>query len=337
MEQDPGAVAHDSDAPAPAGRVVEQVPRNLVAALDIGGTKIAAGLVDERGGVGERVVIPTPSGRPGEILLGAVNDALTQLVRSVLWPRVGALGIASAGPVNAAEGTVSPVNIPGWRDFPLVRGVRQVVGRLPVTLVGDGVAMAAAEQAAGAARGYRRALGVVVSTGVGGGLVLDGRPFSGATGNAGHIGHICVELSGPRCACGGHGCVETFASGPAIVRYALSGGWVPEPGAVPTAEAVARAAVSGDPAARAAFERAGQAVGAAIAAAAALVEIDVAVVGGGVAGAGELLLAPVRKSLEHYARLSFTSGVPVFAAEIGADGGLVGAAAACRTEWSPHC
>lgn len=306
---------------------------DLVAALDIGGTKIAGALVDERGTVYRRTVLPTPQRQPGDVVLGAVTDVLRQLAEAPDWSRAGAVGIGSAGPVDAATGTVDPVNIPGWQDFPLVRGVRQVVGELPVTLVGDGVAMVAAEHAAGAVRGYGNALGMVVSTGVGGGLVLDGRPRSGPTGNAGHIGHISVELTGDICPCGGRGCVETIASGPSIVRYALSRGWCPKPREDRTAVAVARAAADGDPVAREAFQRAGRALGAAVAATAALVEIDVAVIGGGVAQAGELLFAPLRAALDEYAGLSFTHGVLVLPARIGANAGLVGAAAACRAEW----
>ncbi|MCK1797728.1 ROK family protein [Streptomyces sp. XM4193] len=305
---------------------------DLVAALDIGGTKIAGALVDERGTVHARQQVPTPPSAPGETVLAAVVDVLRRLAEDGRWPRVGALGIGSAGPVDAAAGTVGPVNIPGWRDFPLVEGVRQVVGGLPVTLVGDGVAMVAAEHAAGAAVGRRNALGMVVSTGVGGGLVLDGRPLSGPTGNSGHIGHICVDLNGDECPCGGRGCVETIASGPSIVRRALARGWRPGPGEEATAAAVARAAGRGEEVAVEAFDRAGRALGAAVAAAAALVEIEVAVIGGGVAQAGELLFAPLRASLDVYAGLSFTHGVQVLPTRIGSDAGLVGAAAACRAE-----
>lgn len=221
------------------------------------------------------------------------------------------------------------MNIPGWRDHPLVDGVRERTGALPVTLVGDGVAMAAAEHWRGAARGYTGALCMVVSTGVGGGLVLDGRLHAGPTGNAGHIGHISVDLDGDPCPCGARGCVERIASGPNIARRALDAGWRPGPGGDTSAAAVAEAARAGDPVAVASFERAARALAAGIAATAALVEVEIAVVGGGVARAGEVLFAPLRRALGEFATLSYVRGLRVVPAQMGTDAGLVGAAAAC--------
>ncbi|MCX2968480.1 ROK family protein [Streptomyces sp. TRM70308] len=305
--------------------------RDLTAALDIGGTKIAGALVAADGTIHDRTERPTPPAGPGERVLAAVTEVLDALRATPRWRHVGALGVGCAGPVDARRGAVSPVNIPGWRDFPLVDGVRRHVGALPVTLVGDGVAMTAAEHAWGAARGHANALGMVVSTGVGGGLVLDGRPHPGPTGNAGHIGHLSVELDGEPCPCGSRGCVERLAAGPAIARWAAARGWRPAPGGDATAAGVAAAARAGDAVARAAFARAARALAAAIAAAGALTEIDVAVVGGGVARSGEVLFTPLREALADYATLSFLRGLRVVPARIGADAGLVGAAAAART------
>ncbi|WP_039946535.1 ROK family protein, partial [Streptomyces sp. NRRL S-118] len=202
---------------------------DLTAALDIGGTKIAGALVDGDGVIIVRAQRPTPAREDGETVMRAVEAVLAELAASPLWGRVSAVGIGSAGPVDASAGTVSPVNVPGWRGFPLVERVRQATGGLPVTLVGDGVAMTAAEHWQGAARGYADALCLVVSTGVGGGLVLGGRLHTGPTGNAGHIGHISVELDGDPCPCGSRGCVERIASGPNIARRALGNGWRPGP------------------------------------------------------------------------------------------------------------
>ncbi len=137
---------------------------------------------------------------------------------------------------------MSPVNVPGWRDYPLVAGVRDATGGLPVELIGDGVAITAAEHWQGAARGHDNALCMVVSTGVGGGLVLGGRLHPGPTGNAGHIGHISVDLDGDPCPCGARGCVERIASGPNIARRALDNGWRPGPDGDTSAAAVAAAA-----------------------------------------------------------------------------------------------
>ncbi|MEW2581584.1 ROK family protein [Streptomyces syringium] len=301
---------------------------DLVAALDIGGTKIAGALVDGRGRLLVRARQPTPAKEHGVTVMGAVAQVLGELLRTAYWPRVRAVGIGSAGPVDASTGTVSPVNVPGWRHFPLVAEVAGLVGGRPVVLVGDGVAMTAAEHWQGAARGRANALCMVVSTGVGGGLVLGGRLHTGPTGNAGHIGHISVDFDGDPCPCGARGCVERIASGPNIARRALDAGWRPGPDGDRSAAAVAAAAEAGDPVALASFARAAQALAAGIAATATLVEIEVAVIGGGVAGAGEVLFAPLRERLRDYATLSFASSVEVLPARLGSDAGLVGAAAA---------
>ncbi|WP_225846721.1 ROK family protein [Streptomyces sp. HPF1205] len=300
----------------------------LVAALDIGGTKIAGALVDTKGALVRRALRPTPPDGDAETVMAAVAEVIAELRAAVRWPGAVAVGIGSAGPVDAVGGTVSPVNVPGWRDYPLVARVAEAVGGLPVVLAGDGVAMTAAEHWQGAARGYDNALCMVVSTGVGGGLVLGGALLPGPTGNAGHIGHISVDFDGDPCPCGSRGCVERIASGPNIARRALAAGWCPPAGAAPTAAAVADSARAGDPLALASFDRAAQALAAGIAATATLVEIDVAVIGGGVAGAGPLLFDPLREHLTRYATLSFAAGVEVVPAKLGTDAGLVGAAAA---------
>ncbi|MFF9624398.1 ROK family protein [Streptomyces griseosporeus] len=301
---------------------------DLVAALDIGGTKIAGALVDGHGTILVRAQRPTPAREDGDTVMRAVEEVLGELTASPLWGRARALGIGSAGPVDASAGTVSPVNVPGWRDFPLVDRVRAVTGGLPVELIGDGVAITAAEHWQGAARGHDNALCMVVSTGVGGGLVLNGRLHPGPTGNAGHIGHISVDLDGDPCPCGSRGCVERLASGPNIARRALENGWRPGPDGDATAAAVAAAARAGDPVAVASFQRAARALAAGIAATATLVEIDIAVVGGGVGKAGDVLFTPLRTALADYATLSFVRRLTVVPAQTGTDAGLVGAAAA---------
>ncbi|MER6347296.1 ROK family protein [Streptomyces sp. NPDC001595] len=303
----------------------------LVAALDIGGTKIAGALVDGGGRIVVRAQRPTPRQEDGGTVMRAVEDVLDELAAAPLWSGVDAVGIGSAGPVDASAGTVSPVNVPGWRGYPLVERVRAATGGLPVELIGDGVAIAAAEHWQGAARGHDNALCMVVSTGVGGGLVLNGRLHPGPTGNAGHIGHISVDLDGEPCPCGARGCVERIASGPNIARRALENGWRPGPDGDASAVAVAAAARAGDPVAVASFERAAQALAAGIAATATLVEIDIAVIGGGVGKAGEVLFAPLRQALADYATLSFVRNLSVAPAQMGTDAGLVGAAAAVLT------
>ncbi|MGW0843868.1 ROK family protein [Streptomyces sp. NPDC002787] len=304
---------------------------DLVAALDIGGTKIAGALVDGHGRILVRAQRPTPAREDGDTVMRAVEEVLGELTVAPLWSGATAVGIGSAGPVDASAGTVSPVNVPGWRGFPLVERVRAATGGLPVELIGDGVAITAAEHWQGAARGHDNALCMVVSTGVGGGLVLGGQLHAGPTGNAGHIGHISVDLDGDPCPCGARGCVERIASGPNIARRALENGWRPGPDGDTSAAAVAAAAQTGDPIAVASFARAAQALAAGIAATATLVEIDIAVIGGGVAGAGEILFAPLRTALRNYATLSFVQHLTIAPAVMGTDAGLVGAAAAALT------
>ncbi|MFD7639329.1 ROK family protein [Kitasatospora sp. NPDC059795] len=314
----------------PAGPVTPGEP--LLAALDIGGTKIAGGLVDAQGALLHRLQVPTPADGDRHRLMAAVSHVLDELARRPEWTRVRALGIGSAGPVDIAAGTVSPVNLPGWREFPLhaEASAHPAVRGLPVVLGGDAVAMTAAEHWRGAARPYRNALCLVVSTGVGAGLVLDGRLHTGTTGNAGHLGHISVDFEGRPCPCGSRGCLEGLASGTAIARTAAGSGWRPGPDGDSTATGVARAAKAGDPLALAAFDRAAKALAAGIAATATLVELDVAVIGGGVAGAGDTLFAPLRHHLDSYATLSFTRRLALAPARLGTTAGLIGAAALAR-------
>lgn len=304
-------------------------------ALDIGGTKIAGALLDGEGRLLARAQRATPVTGPAADLAAAVMKVLDELATFPAWDEMSCMGIASAGPVDTVAGTVSPVNIRGWRGFPLVDLVR-THPRLPMrvlpVLVGDAVAMTAAEHWLGAARGFGNALCMVVSTGVGGGLILGGRVHAGRTGNAGHIGHITVDHEGPRCACGAPGCVESLASGTAIAAHARALGWTAEPGGPSNAAAVAAAAREGDERALSAYRRSARALAAAIAATAALVELERVVVGGGVAQAGDVLFAPLRRYMNDYAVLDFTRGISVVPAGLALDAGLVGAAATAAAQ-----
>ncbi|WP_431683516.1 ROK family protein [Kitasatospora sp. KL5] len=309
----------------------------LLAALDIGGTKIAGGLVDADGTLLHHVQLPTPARGSAREMRDAVDTVLDRLARHPLWACVRAVGIGSAGPVDTRAGTVSPVNIPSWRAFPIRAEVaaHPAVQDLPVVLGGDAVAMTAAEHWRGAARPYRNALCLVVSTGVGAGLVIDGRLHTGPSGNAGHLGHISIDFAGRPCPCGSHGCLEGLASGTAIARHAAENGWQ-APGGDTTAAAVAASAEQGDPVALRAYDRAARALAAGIAATATLIEIDAAVVGGGVAKAGDVLFDPLRKHLAAYAALPFAARVLVVPAHLGTDAGLVGAAALARPAITAH-
>lgn len=292
-------------------------------ALDIGGTKIAAGVVDANGELLHRNRQPTPrSGDPDEVW-----DAARRTIADALAfaGSVDGVGISSAGPINPEEGTISPVNIPAWRGFPVRDRAAAAVPGVPVRLAGDGICMALGEHWRGAGRGSAFMLGMVISTGIGGGLVLKGVPYEGRTGNAGHVGHVVVDPTGERCACGGRGCVEAIASGPNMTAWARSHGWK---GA--DAKELADAAAAGDPRAVAAFARGARAVAAMIASVAACCDLDVVVIGGGVANAGPVLFDPLHEALTDHLGLDFIRGLRVVPAELGGEAGLVGAAALLR-------
>ena len=182
-----------------------------VLALDVGGTKVAAGRVDAEGHLLARAALPTPPGGDGEAVLAALLQAAMEV-------RLGdevAVGVGSGGPMSRGGETVSPLNIPGWRAFPLRSRLRDELG-LEVHVDNDAKALALGEGWVGAAREERNFIAMVVSTGVGGGIVLDGRLLDGAAGNAGHIGHVIVEPDGRECPCGARGCLEAEVSGTAI-------------------------------------------------------------------------------------------------------------------------
>ncbi|OBK70963.1 ROK family protein [Mycobacterium sp. 1274761.0] len=290
-------------------------------AIDIGGTKIAVAAVSVEGEVGHHAQLPTPDG-DAEAVWAVVDSLVTEAVAAA-GGRVRGVGIASAGPIDLPSGTVSPINITQWQSFPIVDRVTETVGA-PVRLGGDGLCMAMGERWRGAGCGADFMLGIVVSTGVGGGLVLDGAPYDGRTGNAGHVGHVVVDPGGAACTCGGRGCVETIASGPNMARWARVHGWEAPPEA--DAKELAEAANAGDPIAQRAFRRGATAVAAMIASVAAVCDLDRVVVGGGVAKSGALLFDPLREKLAEHTGLSFLRELAVVPAEL-PNAGLVGAAA----------
>jgi glucokinase len=295
-----------------------------VLALDVGGTKIAGGLVAPDGSLLVRRDVATPGGDDPAALWAVVAGLLDSLLAERGDVPFGGVGIGCGGPMTWPQGHVSPVNIPAWRDFPLLDRMRDRYGiGLPVAIHNDAVCLALAEQRWGAGRGHENLLGMVVSTGVGGGLILGGNRIDGASGNAGHVGHVVVEPDGPPCECGGRGCLEAIARGPAIAADAVAHGWTGER----TAEAVAEGARSGDDACAAAFTRAGHALGTALASTAALLDLEVVVVGGGVAQAGDLLLEPAREAFAAHAGMDFVRRCRIVPSALGPGAGLAGAAA----------
>ena len=277
---------------------------NLLA-VDVGGTKMAAGIVTARGELIARAARPTPAHGGGEEVLAALLEVIGEVRRG----DEVACGVGCGGPMTRGGETVSPLNIPGWRDFPLRARLTEVLG-LPVRIDNDAKALALGEGWRGAAQGEQSYLAMVVSTGVGGGIVLDGRLLDGDDSNAGHIGHVIVEPDGRRCPCGAQGCLEAEASGTAI------------------------AARTGAPAAQAPVEeraRAGRLVGRAVASVVALLDLHLALVGGSVAlGFGDDFFEAARAELRERARIGFTDGARILPVGLGDQGPLVGAAAVAR-------
>jgi glucokinase len=277
----------------------------LVLAVDIGGTKLAAGLVTAVDGrLLCRAAVPTPQSGDPEVVFGALMELLDELGPE--RTAAGVCGIGSGGPMTAGGEELTPVHIPAWNGFPLRRRMAEGTG-LPVFVDNDAKAVALAEGWIGAARGVGAYIGMVVSTGIGGGIVLDGRLLDGRAGNAGHIGHVVVEPGGRRCFCGGRGCLEGEASGRAIE------------------------AITGRPPAEAApeiIERTGTLVGRAVASVANLLDLGLAVVAGSVAlGFGDPFFAAAQAEIDALARLEFSRGARVRPAGLGGDAPLVGAAA----------
>jgi glucokinase len=276
-----------------------------VLAVDIGGTKLAAGVVDDGGDLTWRGSVPTPPETDAEHLW----SVLAGLLEPAPMEGVMVCGVGTGGPMGPGGELISPLNIPAWRDFPLRRRLQESTG-VPTFVDNDAKALALGERWCGAAIGVDNFLAMVVSTGVGGGIVLDGRLLDGAAGNAGHIGHVIVVPGGRRCACGAQGCLEAEASGTAI------------------------AAITGAPAASAGDEtvaRCGRLVGQAVASVANLLDLRLAVVAGSVAlGYGAPFFSAAQEELDRLARLTFSRGARIVPAALGGRGPLVGAAAVGR-------
>jgi glucokinase len=306
--------------PTEARHPADGTQDRTVLAIDIGGTKMAAALVGDDGAVLRADRTPTPRQGADEVF-AALRDLIGR-VRGDRQPL--AAGIGCAGPLDGVRGLVSPVNITVWRDYPLVEQVRAVVGDVPVTLGVDGHCFAVGEAWTGAGRGVDDLLGIVVSTGVGGGLVLGGRRAPGRSGNAAHIGHMVVDQNGEACPCGSYGCVETYASGPRMVARARRFGW--RPGLTGADAAVLAAdAAAGDPTAQRVFDDGAQALAAGIVSTAVTADLTFVVVGGGVSKAGPVLFDPLDRWIKRLAQLPFVQGLTVRPAVL-ENAGLVGAA-----------
>jgi len=282
---------------------------DVIVVIDIGGTKMAAGLMTLQGELLDRDQVPVDHRLSADALFNSLHTLVnSQMGRARDHHRMRpiAVGVGCAGPMARDAETVSPINIHAWRDYPLRE---RLVGAtsLPVYADLDAKALALAEGWLGGAQGKDSFMAMVVGTGIGGGIVLNGQLLDGAEGNAGHVGHIIVEANGRRCPCGSKGCLEAEASGSAI--EAITG----RPPSEPTYEIM---------------QRTGKLVGRAAASVCNLLDLDLVVVGGSVAlGFGATFFNSAQEALDEHSKLAYARGARISPVRLGDRGPLVGAGA----------
>ncbi len=279
-------------------------PDAIVLALDVGGTKLAAGVVTGNGRVLSRAVIPAQAEDGPWSMIERLVDLGRQVVAEAGIDRaaIAGIGIACGGPLDPEAGVIlSPPSLPGWDRIPLVDAVTERLG-LPAAVENDATAGALAEWwfGAGRSRGVDDLIYLTISTGIGGGLVLDGRLYTGVAGNAGELGHLTVIYDGRQCGCGRRGCLEAYASGTNIAtraHEALAAGERSILGDLPsvTAKEVAAHALSGDPLAARIWDETMAMLGSGVANILDIFNPALVVLGGGVTRAGDQLLVPVRE------------------------------------------
>ncbi|MCL6594242.1 MAG: ROK family glucokinase [Alicyclobacillus sp.] len=303
---------------------------NVWFGADIGGTSVKAALLDDTGTVLARTRFATePERGPEDLcrrLVMAMDACVTQAGTSPSAVRGAGFGVPAF--LDLTSGTVVEAINLGWHHVPLQHLLNQVFP-CPVALDNDANLAALGEAWAGAGRGVQSLLGVTLGTGVGGGIVLNGRVYHGANGMAGEIGHFTVQPDGWPCNCGRRGCLETVASATGLLRAgqaAWQAGQVAG-GPVQSAEDVCLRAAAGDAGALAVVRAAASALGYVLAQAAALLNPEVIVLGGGVAAAGEVLLAPVQAAFAAAALSRTRAAASIRLTQLGADAGVVGA---CR-------
>jgi glucokinase len=322
-------------APAAGGGRGPLVPADerLAIGLDIGGTKVAAGVVRADGRIVERTRIPSPQDVAAEVILAALLEVIDGL--RALQPEVEAIGVGAAGLVRWPAGLVVWAPHNPYRDLPLRRLLHERTG-LPTVVDNDANAAAWAEARFGAGSGSDHLILLTIGTGVGGGLVLGGRPYRGVSGLGAEVGHMIVAPDGPPCSCGSRGCLEAMVSGTALQLLGREAVLADPEGSLArrvggdaagvTGPVVFEAARAGDPTARALFARMGYWLGLGIASLVTIFDPELVVVGGGLVETGELLLEPARASFKEYVFAPAHRVLPpVVPARLGPDAGLVGA------------
>ncbi len=315
----------------------------LVVGVDIGGTKVAAGLVDRNGKIKTQIRTPMMAHGEGGEGLAAVVSAIDLLLDHDVKarPLVRGIGICAPGPLDPATGVViNPPNVPCWRNFPLAAEIEKVYG-VPVKVENDANAAALAEAYWGAGRGYRHIFYAGIGTGIGTGIVCDGRIYNGRTGAAAEGGHMSIDYHGPLCGCGKPGCIEILAAGPAIARRAraklgsektsvsiildLAKGNIE----AVTSEMVGHAYAGGDQLAKQILQETVKLLALWLSNIVDLLEPDVIIVGGGVAAMLSPFFGDLSKWLAEYCINSRCLEIPLLKAHYGADAGIAGGAALC--------
>lgn len=321
----------------------QEVYDPFVVGVDVGGTKVAAGLVDHNGKI--KIQTRTPMVANGEASdgLAAVISAIDLLLGNdpQARPLIRGIGICSPGPLDPKTGVVlNPPNVPCWRNFPLAAEVEKVY-RVAVKVENDASAAALAEAHWGAGRGYRHIFYTCIGTGIGTGIVFEGRIYNGRTGAAAEGGHMSIDYRGPRCGCGKPGCIEVLAAGPAIARRArakfasgesrhsiildLANG---NADAI-TSEMVGQACAAGDPLAKQTLQETVELLSLWLSNIVDLLEPDVMIIGGGVAAMLGPFFGDLANRMAEYCIISRCQEIPLVKAHYGEDAGIAGGAALC--------
>jgi glucokinase len=311
--------------------------------VDVGGTKVAAGLVDSGGRITRQTRTPMVA-MDAVAGLAAVTSAIEAVYSAAdlspqLKSSISGIGVCAPGPLNPQTGVViNPPNLPCWRNFPLAAEIAKVY-RLPVRVDNDGNAAALAEALWGAGRGYRSVFYATIGTGIGSGIIFDGRIYHGRTGAAAEGGHMSIDYRGPRCGCGKLGCIEALASGPAIARRASEQIAAGRPSSILqhaggqvdgiSSEIVGQAYRAGDPLAKEVLQETAMYLTVWLGNIVDLLEPDVMILGGGAASLLQPFFEEIRDLLPRWCVNSRCQDIPLLAAHYGADAGIAGGAALC--------
>jgi glucokinase len=309
--------------------------------VDIGGTKVAAALVDSSGQISNKTRVPMFSSGDAAAGLACVRDAIDAIFDEVPDARgaVTGIGICAPGPLDPTTGVIlNPPNVPCWRDYPLTAEVERLFG-VPAWIDNDANAACLAEARWGAGIGYRNVFFAILGTGIGTGIVFDGAIYHGRTGSAAEGGHVTIDYRGPRCGCGKHGCIEAYASGPNIARRTRERLALGEKSrilelagsvAAVRTEHVGEAFRTGDALAREILRETSQLLTIWLGTIVDILEPDVMVVGGGVAELMSVFFEEMRAGLSEWAINQRAGEIPLVLARYGSDAGIAGAAALCR-------